>query len=1343
MEDKKLSDNQKLKYKKNYLRTVSPPENDNMDRKRESKEMPEESNNKYDNQTNDYASPNTQPSRERTWNEKTQRNKSKNKSKTKTSHKNKVMREYENNYQVVDSRDDSLDKKNKLYENKRDNFLDRYMTKARENGLEEVPNHENKNQEKKASPDFIHINNNEKIMDLIEIIKNKNKKYEDNNNIKNYNSNKPIANERKKKGKDKGKLKDKGKEKDKDRNSLKKENKETNVFALLKKRNSNPKPNKQRDNNNMAPIRNDKDIDNIDLQNEKDNYLINEKLPNIENDDKDIEDIDNEDIEDKDQEKKDEENLDKEEENPKDEEEKSRDEEDENQKDKEEKSKDENEDEDYQNEEEKHGDEEEEEKPKDEEEEYPQDEEEKPRDEEENYPQDEEEEEEKPKDEEEEYPHDEEDNQNEEGEYPHDEEDNQNEEDNSLKEDDDTKNEQYKESILDKEQLDENENSEKEKEPLIDIELQKKIDEPYVARKIKNMGKKRLKKVEVEDNNNEDNLNNVDNVNNENNENNVNDINKIDNNDNNVELPLNEPQKSEEKPKVKPKEKTRGKSKEKMHKMPKYNDNKPKTKNKNKSLENRKKKLNINVFSDSNNKNINNTDENYYSPQKTEDNINYKNKESNKDVMSKNLSNTKKKYTPKLPFNPKLNKPNYTTAHKASENPCSLCNKKTKKYLMCPKCHKNFCEQCIKSKKKNNKLCPTCKYQLKETTKVFEPKTNVPNTNPTHNYINKTYNPRIPKYPKNKNVKDTNDPLNRTTEHDYPQTKKNPNYGKKNVEAESAPVFSQNRSDKKNKKTKNVMRYSDKNKINNLNEPEEDKDKDNKNKKKTYDNRKSDTINPKKPKQFLDTFMEKNKPTDNKLNKKRIIKKKESIDADADEHELGDYEDHKPNESDKDADNVVRSSLKKPTPEKKQKKKVKIVPAKLDNEEENNLDNEGSNEKDNNLENEENDEHDSHPEKKEKNEDEENNEKENSLENEDNNEKELDDNDEVKEDENTQKLDFCPEHNTKKLIYYCFQCDKDYCEDCLYNHSNEHNLINYTKIDSDKFKELVDQKREIVDRNKVLQDYLNDFEQKLKSYKLEKDLFITEINKIANDYIGNIESKINDISSITDKIKGEQNKIAQDFSGINDKFNLFYQKYVENNNNFEDINTTPENPDEEKVDYSPDVQKWNEHTNTFKFNYFTSQLIHDMPINTNNDTIVSSELYFKKDNLNNFINDLQNDNKVNNNDDNETNNQELKNNLFNDDNTIDSFAIKNYDKQALIQVNINLDKNNNNDNFDYNNAICYLLISSTDMNNYCQLSKKMLSDGNLCFYEVIPWEQFNIFNYNNLCFKVLLFNHNE
>ena len=206
MEEKKITENQKLINKIKYLRSLSPSSSDHLNRKRESKEIPEESI-KYDSQINDFSSPNNQlSSRERdSWNENKQM-RNKNKSKNKTTHKNKKTREYDNNnYQIIDSsrnKDDSIDKKSNIYENQRENFFNKYMTKARENGLEEVPNYENKNPEKKPSPDFSHINNNEKIMDLIEIIKNKNKKYEDSNNI-NYYSNKPNLNNRKKKGKDK------------------------------------------------------------------------------------------------------------------------------------------------------------------------------------------------------------------------------------------------------------------------------------------------------------------------------------------------------------------------------------------------------------------------------------------------------------------------------------------------------------------------------------------------------------------------------------------------------------------------------------------------------------------------------------------------------------------------------------------------------------------------------------------------------------------------------------------------------------------------------------------------------------------------------------------------------------------------------------------------------------------------------------------------------------------------------------------------------------------------------------------------------------------------------------
>ena len=62
-------------------------------------------------------------------------------------------------------------------------------------------------------------------------------------------------------------------------------------------------------------------------------------------------------------------------------------------------------------------------------------------------------------------------------------------------------------------------------------------------------------------------------------------------------------------------------------------------------------------------------------------------------------------------------------------------------------------------------------------------------------------------------------------------------------------------------------------------------------------------------------------------------------------------------------------------------------------------------------------------------------------------------------------------------------------------------MAGYSNNDNYKLKELIVQKRENNNKNNLLQNYLNDFEQKIKMYKLEEELFISEINKIANNYI--------------------------------------------------------------------------------------------------------------------------------------------------------------------------------------------------------------------------------------------------
>jgi uncharacterized protein YpuA (DUF1002 family) len=85
--------------------------------------------------------------------------------------------------------------------------------------------------------------------------------------------------------------------------------------------------------------------------------------------------------------------------------------------------------------------------------------------------------------------------------------------------------------------------------------------------------------------------------------------------------------------------------------------------------------------------------------------------------------------------------------------------------------------------------------------------------------------------------------------------------------------------------------------------------------------------------------------------------------------------------------------------------------------------------------------------------------------------------------------DACLEHNNK-LNFYCIQCNKEFCDECINNHMNGHNLIKYSNIDYNKFKNLLTQKNENDNKNTILQNHLNDFTQRIKSYKLEKDIII-------------------------------------------------------------------------------------------------------------------------------------------------------------------------------------------------------------------------------------------------------------
>ena len=775
-------------------------------------------------------------------------------------------------------------------------------------------------------------------------------------------------------------------------------------------------------------------------------------------------------------------------------------------------------------------------------------------------------------------------------------------------------------------------------------------------------------------------------------------------------------------------------SKEQMFKK-NYSKSNNKSVKKHNSVEVRKKKINIpqiNLISNNNYKN--NQEENIYcdtSPVKANNFI--INTENNNLSNKLNMSN-KTRRTTKLYLNQKV-KDNYNIERNNNENViCLLCNKICKKPLMCPKCRKICCEQCIKNKKKKNKFCSFCNYYINDITKylIFSKK-KLTQKNFLKNLEKNTLN-RVSsldkrqitksKYLKNKNKSYIN--INTETK------RKNSSEDKSKKIIEEQIIYDQNNLEN----DQNVIIYNDKNpnKFNDINNNEIPNSPEisilN-----SLKNQNDLRIESKKA-ENLDTEEEKNTNGSKKgeieveINikclKQRVMKMKnrDSINDDKSEDTIRTIYSNSQEQNFYDYNSRKRDS--------------NIFNSDLD---ESNIDNYNRGvvvEKNNIIR------------------------KNLSIREYDN---------KIKSNNVDKNLiiannnkDFCLIHSSEELKYYCIQCDKEFCEICYENHFDNHNIIHYSNINYLEFKQLLLIKNYIKEKNNLLQDYVENCEQNIKSYNSEKVLIIKEFNKIINNYINDIELKIEEIKIIIEEVKKKQDKIKNNNNLINQYLELYYKLNNENQNKNIKLNDYEEfiknNNSINNMDNLFEKQKINNKKNYLILNYFSSQLIDNISLRNNNNILFVSKLNFNIDNINNFINDTYSqlqipitNNIVNKIDDDYSNLIELENFLFNNysyDKNIDYnfFSIKKWKDKALFQVNIFLDKNiddlkENEDINDIININCYLFVFNSKMNNYYELKQKKLSKGRLCLYEFITLKELDSLISKDLFFRIILLNHKK
>ena len=351
--------------------------------------------------------------------------------------------------------------------------------------------------------------------------------------------------------------------------------------------------------------------------------------------------------------------------------------------------------------------------------------------------------------------------------------------------------------------------------------------------------------------------------------------------------------------------------------------------------------------------------------------------------------------------------------------------------------------------------------------------------------------------------------------------------------------------------------------------------------------------------------------------------------------------------------------------------------------------------------------------------------------------------------------EFCIKHYKEKIIFFCLDCNAKYCQECLKEiaHNTKHQTIKYPNECNQEFQKLINEYI-LNNKNKIINNKdLYYYEQAINLYEKEKNIFLEHLEIIKNNYINKINLKIQDIKNIIDKLKQKEKYLNINDSLLKKYFDSYKEDKKENilneisgnNNNINDPNLENE---KKIIEFST----INSLFQCISSQYITSNLIN---IKEKRSNALYTEIKFDKCDLNKFLNNIQRNNysfdnkytNINNINNNVENIEDIisEKELYFDENLLSlteaSVYIKNINDNALIQLNINLYKNEDEyENKIDCNYICGFFLICQEKNNTFTLSQKKVTNGILTLYKVIPWNFLSI--YDNIKYKIILYNNN-
>ena len=142
----------------------------------------------------------------------------------------------------------------------------------------------------------------------------------------------------------------------------------------------------------------------------------------------------------------------------------------------------------------------------------------------------------------------------------------------------------------------------------------------------------------------------------------------------------------------------------------------------------------------------------------------------------------------------------------------------------------------------------------------------------------------------------------------------------------------------------------------------------------------------------------------------------------------------------------------------------------------------------------------------------------------------------------SQNRDICPIHNNK-IEYYCVQCDKYFCSNCLVffgeetkKHKN-HLIIPASKINNLSLQEPVKEYKKLYDTKNIIDNYIGLCKEKLKENQIKQGEIANFMNFIRDLYIKEIEKNSQEINLFLNNLANLREQIENKIISIPNGFN--------------------------------------------------------------------------------------------------------------------------------------------------------------------------------------------------------------